>query len=51
MGGVDRTITGFEESFRALRANFTEGVVLNTEVFVLRMMSDVGEIGKLLVHS
>ena len=50
MGGVDSTIAGFEESFRSLRANFTEGVTLNTEIFVLRMMSDVETVGKLLLH-
>ena len=46
LGGVDVKITGFEKSFQTLRTNFSEGVTLNTELFVLRMISDIGALGK-----
>jgi hypothetical protein len=46
IGDVDTKIAGFESSFTSLRATFTEGVALNTELFVLRMMSDIETIGK-----
>ena len=51
MGGVDSKITGFENVFKSLRATFAEGVALNTELFVVRMMSDVETIGKLQIQS
>jgi hypothetical protein len=46
MGSVDCKITDFEKAFQRLRATFQEGVVLHTELFVLRMVSDIGTIGK-----
>jgi hypothetical protein len=46
IGDVDTKIAGFESSFTSLRATFTEGVALNTELFVLRMVSDIETIGK-----
>jgi hypothetical protein len=45
MGSVDCKITDFEKAFQRLRATFQEGVALHTELFVLRMVSDIGTIG------
>jgi hypothetical protein len=46
IGGVDDKITGFEQAFQKLRATFQEGAVLQTELFVLRMLSSIDAIGK-----
>jgi hypothetical protein len=46
MAGVDDKIIGFEQAFQKLRATFQEGVALQTELFVLRMLSSIDAIGK-----
>ena len=45
-GGAESKIEGFEKAFQSLRAVFQERAILQTELFLLRMMSDVEAIGK-----
>jgi hypothetical protein len=46
MGSIDTRITALEKSFQSLRRTFVEGVALETELVVLRMISDLETLGK-----
>ena len=46
LSDIDATITGYENKLRELKSAFLEGVAVQTEITVVRMMNIVTDIGK-----